>query len=226
MFKKVLLSIIFVFNLIISSAMLPSYARILICPHCKGEKAVLSLMSGNTCRGHQWWDFKEEYPMLPHVSLVQKCPHCGKYFMTNSAKSHEGKEYSFELGHLSHAEMRQALAQFEGKLSGQERTNLLFEYVWAYNDAFQRENTEMATPCAEELKEFQGVIRELVSALGPTSDRLALAELLREARFFDEAMAIVEKEGEQENPLMQKLSEIIKEKSLKKDSTVGIIPSI
>ena len=139
-------------------------------------------MSGNTCRGHQWWDFKEEYPMLPHVSLVQKCPHCGKYFMTNSAKSHEGKEYSFELGHLSHAEMRQALAQFEGKLSGQERTNLLFEYVWAYNDAFQRENTEMATPCAEELKEFQGVIRELVSALAPTADRLALAELLREAR--------------------------------------------
>ena len=29
--------------------MLPAYARILICPHCKGKKAVLSLMSGNTC---------------------------------------------------------------------------------------------------------------------------------------------------------------------------------
>ena len=183
-------------------------------------------MSGNTCSGHQWWDFKEEYPMLPHVSLVQKCPHCGKYFMTNSARSKRGKEYSFELGHLSHAEMRQALAQFEGKLSGQERTNLLFEYVWAYNDAFQRENTERATPNAEELEEFQEVIRELVSALESTSNKLSLAELLREARFFDEALAIVEKEGKQEDHLLQELSKIIKEKSLRKDSTVGIIPSI
>lgn len=226
MFKKALLSILFIFNLITSTAMQPAHAQILICPHCKGEKPVLSLLSGNTFRGHQWWDFKEEYPMLPHVSWVQKCPHCGKYFMMNSAKSREGKDYSDELGHLTHAEMRQALSQFKDTLSGQERTNLLFEYVWAYNDAFQRENTERATPSKEELKEFQGVIRELVSALAPTADRLALAELLREARFFDEAMAIVEKEGEQETAILQKLSVIIREKSLKKDSTVGIIPNL
>ena len=206
--------------------MLPDYDRILICPHCNGEKAVLSLLSGNTIDGHQWWDFKEEYPMLPHVSLVQKCPHCGKYFMTNTAKSREGTDYSFELGELTYAEIRQALAQFKDSLYGNERTNLLFEYIWAYNDAFQRENTERATPSEEELKEFQVVIRELVSALAPTADKLAIAELLREARFFDEALAIAEQEGEQESPVLQKLSAIIKEKSLREDSTVGIIPRL
>ena len=201
------------------------YAKILICPHCKGEKEILSLMSGNSLGGRQWWDLKKELPMLPHVSLVQKCPHCGKYFMTYSVDSREGEDYSHELGKLSHAEMRKAYAQLKDTLSSEDLTDLLFEYVWAYNDAFQREDTERATPSEEDQKEFQTVVRELVT-LATNQSRIFHAELLREAKFFDEALAIVEEEGEQKNPILQQLSVIIREKSAKKDSSVGLVPRI
>ena len=102
--------------------------------------------------------------------------------------------------------------------------NLLIEYVWAYNDAFQREGVERdeASPDDEQLKEFQSVVRELVGIL-PADNRLVYAELLREATFFEEALEIVDHEDVPDDPILRKLSTIIREKSLHRDSTVGII---
>jgi hypothetical protein len=204
--------------------MLPDKDTILVCPHCETEKAVISLASGNTFGGCQWWDFKTDYPMLPHVSLVQKCICCNKYFMMNQAKHRKGNRYSFEQGLLSYGEMREALAQLKDSLEGPERVNLLIEYVWAYNDAFQREGVERdeASPDDEQLKEFQSVVRELVGIL-PADNRLVYAELLREATFFEEALEIVDHEDVPDDPILRKLSTIIREKSLHRDSTVGII---
>lgn len=204
--------------------MLPDKETILVCPHCGTEKAVLSLASGNTFGGRQWWDLKTDYPMLPHVSYVQKCLCCNKYYMRNLVEHRKRDNYSFEQGLLSYAEMRDALAQMKDSLQGPERGNLLIEYVWAYNDAFQREGVERdeASPDDEQLKEFQSVVRELVGIL-PADNRLVYAELLREATFFEEALEIVDHEDVPDDPILRKLSTIIREKSLHRDSTVGII---
>ena len=163
--------------------MLPDKETILVCPHCGTEKAVLALASGNTFGGRQWWDLKTDYPMLPHVSYVQKCLCCNKYYMRNLVEHRKRDNYSFEQGLLSYAEMRDALAQMKDSLQGPERVNLLIEYVWAYNDAFQREGVERdeASPDDEKLKEFQSVVRELVGIL-PADNRLVYAELLRDER--------------------------------------------
>lgn len=210
--------------------MLPDYANIVECPHCQGTKPLLSLLSGNTFEGCQWWDLKEDYPMLPHVSFVQKCPHCGKYFMLSEAKSTKGKEYSADRGQLSHAELREALAQMSGDKAGKGRIQLLLEYLWAYNDAFQRERkpfgrehevaTDRPEPTPEEKAEFQEVVRDLVATF-PVDNKLIYAELLREAGLFDEAMEIVEAGGPQNEAPYIALERIIREKCARKDTSVG-----
>lgn len=203
--------------------MLPDKDTILVCPHCGTEKAVLSLASGNTCGGCQWWDFKTDFPMLPHVSYVQKCTCCNKYYMMSQARHRKGSRYSFEQGLLSYGEMREALAQLKDSLEGPDRKDLLLEYVWAYNDSFQRGQTgSCPQPDDLQLEEFRTVVRELIDSLPPES-RIIHAEFLREARFFEEALEIVAHEDVPDDPILRKLSSLIREKSLHRDSTVGII---
>lgn len=57
-----------------------------ICPNCGKTKKLLSLVSGNTCGGRLWSDTKAEYPMLPQLSPIQKCPRCGRYYFLDDAK--------------------------------------------------------------------------------------------------------------------------------------------
>ena len=61
--------------------MQPGYARIVYCPYCGEKKELLSLMSGNTIGARYWSDLRMRAPMLPEVSPVQKCHHCGKYYL-------------------------------------------------------------------------------------------------------------------------------------------------
>lgn len=60
--------------------MLPGPPTRLTCPHCGGYKYIESILSGNTFRATYWSDGKNDYPMLPSTSPVQKCPSCGSYF--------------------------------------------------------------------------------------------------------------------------------------------------
>ena len=52
----------------------------LACPHCGRYKCMESIMGGNTFCGTAWSDSKKEYPMLPSISPIQRCPKCGAYF--------------------------------------------------------------------------------------------------------------------------------------------------
>lgn len=52
--------------------MLPGNPRIVTCPFCGAQKRLMTLMSGNTIGAKYWSDNKQEAPMLPKVSYVQK----------------------------------------------------------------------------------------------------------------------------------------------------------
>lgn len=71
--------------------MLPGNPRILICPFCGTEKQIMSLISGNTFGAELWSDNKQIAPMLPEISYIQKCPHCGKYYITENTTLREDK---------------------------------------------------------------------------------------------------------------------------------------
>lgn len=92
--------------------MIPGPPQILTCPYCGTEKEVMSLASGNTFGEVIWSDNKRIAPMLPEASYIQKCPHCGKYYIKERQKVKYGKElFSFELGLLTFPEMKEAFAQ-------------------------------------------------------------------------------------------------------------------
>lgn len=207
--------------------MLPGYATIAECPHCGGTKKLLSLMSGNTFRGHQYWDLKEDYPMLPHVSYVQKCPHCGKYFILSEAKTSEGTEESFERGQLSYPELREAWAQLRKAAKGSARSDLLLEYVWAYNDTYQRVDPEnpdekKPKPTEEEKEEFKHVIMDLTICF-PVDNDLIHAEFFREAGMFEECIKVVDAVGAQTEEPYITLEKLLREKCAKKDTSVGVV---
>ena len=87
-------------------------SRILICPFCGKKKEIMSLLSGNTFRAEMWSDNKQIAPMLPEISFVQRCPQCGKYYITERQELKYAKDsYSFDQGLLSYPEMKEAFIQ-------------------------------------------------------------------------------------------------------------------
>ncbi len=175
----------------------PGPAKILSCPYCGGTKEVMTLISGNTIGGTVWSDTRRHYPMLPEVSPIQKCPHCGKYYFIEQAKSQYADDYKHcgELGTLNYSELKEAKEQMEHlTLSPVQRWIVNHLLFMAYNDEFRRmdgENT-LKTPTDEDQQIFATTIEALLEGMNSSKDyNLFHAELLRESGRFDEAKGIL-----------------------------------
>jgi len=182
--------------------MLPGHPRILKCPHCGGEKPVLSLISGNTIHGRQWSDTKGEYPMLPRVSSIQKCPHCGKYYFTAAAGRRRSQEgYGGETGQLDYRQALEAFSQLDSETHSRTlREQVLQELLWAWNDHFSRRGENV--PSEEDLAIFRSCADELIEIRTTRISRgffgrkkeetvppdLLCCELHRECGRFDECL--------------------------------------
>lgn len=85
---------------------------ILTCPHCGGEKQIMSIESEYTNGSELWSDVKLITPIYPEISRVQKCPHCGKYYLYS-----RHKEIYVTKGNrpLTFTEMKEAFAQLADK---------------------------------------------------------------------------------------------------------------
>lgn len=133
--------------------MMPGNPQILICPFCGTEKQIMSLISGNTFGAELWSDNKQIAPMLPEISYVQKCPHCGKYYITGRQEVKYAEDgFSFEKGLLTYPEMKEAFTQLseEGFLNEKEEINVRMMLHHAYNDYYYR--TEEKKVISEEDK--------------------------------------------------------------------------
>ena len=107
--------------------MLPGHPQIVKCPFCGTDKELLSLMSGNTIGARYWSDNMRDAPMLPQVSIVQKCPKCGKFYILSRQEVKYAKDgCSIELGTLTFPEMKEAFIQLnnEGFESANEECNV------------------------------------------------------------------------------------------------------
>lgn len=196
----------------------PGPARVLVCPKCGTEKKVLSLLSGNTFSGCQWSDTKKDYPMLPSVSPVQKCPKCGCYYFTNRCEIERDNEgYSFELGKLSFEELKEAYVQFIDNnclqdLTENEKIELLLELLYAYNDKFNRDGIE-EKPNQSDLAYISPKVRMLVSILKKRGLSPAVeSEYLREIGLFDECLNLLSGYNP-ENEFMASIVARIKQKA-------------
>ena len=198
----------------------PGYAQILTCPHCGTKKEVLSLISGNTFRQTLWSDNKTIAPMLPKVSFVQKCPHCGKYYLLSRQEPEYGNTYSFELGDLNYEETKEAWSMLKETedLTENEKLNILIMQVWAFNDSYTRKN-ETSAPTNEQAY-IKGII-ELLLKLDNVDDLLK-AEFLRETGRFEEALELLNNylAG---NDFLEELKSRFKEHALASDTRPFII---
>lgn len=172
--------------------MMPGKPRILICPFCGTEKQIMSLISGNTFGAELWSDNKQIAPMLPEISYVQKCPHCGKYYITGRQEVKYAKDgYSFEKGLLTYPEMKEAFTQLseEGFLNEKEEINVRMMLHHAYNDYYYR--TEEKKVISEEDKTlFHENGLWLINNL--ITDSVMKAEFYREIGEIDTAKSILD----------------------------------
>ena len=172
--------------------MMPGNPQILICPFCVTEKQIMSLISGNTFGAELWSDNKQIAPMLPEISYVQKCPHCGKYYITGRQEVKYAKDgYSFEKGLLTYPEMKEAFTQLseEGFLNEKEEINVRMMLHHAYNDYYYR--TEEKKVISEEDKTlFHENGLWLINNL--ITDSVMKAEFYREIGEIDTAKSILD----------------------------------
>lgn len=160
--------------------MMPGNPRILVCPFCGKEKEIMSLISGNTFGAELWSDNKQIAPMLPEISYIQKCPHCGKYYITGRQEVKYAKDgYSFEKGLLTFPEMKEAFAQLseEGFIDEKEEINVRMMLHHAYNDYYYR-NGEKKDILEEDKKLFRENGLWLINNL--ITDNVMKAEFYRE----------------------------------------------
>ena len=172
--------------------MMPGNPQILICPFCGTEKQIMSLISGNTFGAELWSDNKQIAPMLPEISYVQKCPHCGKYYITGRQEVKYAKDgYSFEKGLLTYPEMKEAFTQSseEGFLNEKEEINVRMMLHHAYNDYYYR--TDEKKVISEEDKTlFHENGLWLINNL--ITDSVMKAEFYREIGEIDTAKSILD----------------------------------
>ncbi|MEE0903423.1 MAG: hypothetical protein U0L68_03010 [Prevotellamassilia sp.] len=152
----------------------------------------MSLISGNTFGAELWSDNKRIDPMLPEISYVQKCPHCGQYYITGRQKVKYAKDgYSFEKGLLTYPEMKEAFTQLseEGFLNQKEEINVRMMLHHAYNDYYSR--TDEKKVISEEAKTlFHESGLWLINNL--ITDSVMKAEFYREIGEIDTAKSILD----------------------------------
>ena len=192
--------------------------QILTCPFCGEKKEIMCLMSGNTIGAKVWSDNKCIYPMYPEISLVQKCPHCGKFYIRTRQEAVWAETgSSFEQGLLTYEEMKQAFAQFmeTGDLTHDEEANVRMMLHHAHNDNFRREQTSEFTDA--DLTLFRENAMWLIQNI--ITDRVMKAEFYREIGDFDEAKSILD-EVHASDPFYITLVDKIQDKIANRDSAV------
>lgn len=215
--------------------MLPGPPLIVKCPLCHKNKKLMSLMSGNTFGARNWSDTKQVAPMLPRLSPVQRCPHCGGYFMLSAAKTHTSHNpldrYCSETGSLSYPETVEAFdTLIGGNLTREQQLELRIALVHCYNDAFRGSashsyDSEDYDGCDERTDEDRRRHRDnLLAAIpllrqnGPDFTSV-IAEFYREAEQFDNCIKTLD-EYHPIQPFLQRICADIRRHALDHDSRV------
>lgn len=181
---------------------------ILTCPFCGKEKEIMSLVSGNTFGSELWSDNKQIAPMLPEISYVQKCPHCGKYFIKGRQAVKYAKDgYCFEKGLLTFPETKEAFAQLakEGFIDEKEEINVRMMLHHAYNDYYYR-NGDKKDILEEDKKLFRENGLWLINNL--ITDNVMKAEFYREIGDMETAKKILDSVVVEDDFLKQIVSSI------------------
>lgn len=165
-------------------------SKIIKCPYCGTKKELMTLLSGNTFGARFWSDGKMMASRLPEVSIVQKCPKCGKYYLRVGQPDEYGEAVSFELGTLTYQEWKEAYSQFakDGEHADVMECLKLF-LIHAYNDYFRGGITSFP---AQDDNFIVGIIKEYIDLKDwSKTTPLLKAELYREANEMEKCAEVL-----------------------------------
>ena len=186
-----------------------------ICPHCGTKKAICSFLSYSDFDSSLWSDCRGEQ----HISNVQICPRCKKYFLTSITEHFFAKTiYSMDYGNLPYTHLKKALSQLlaEG-IDSKDEYDVRLMIVQAFNDLYYN------CPSDDIPLEEINYIKENIRCLLPyCNDLLLKAELHREIGEFDEAVSLLENLKDP-NRFQQSISQRIRERSIAKDVKVFLL---
>lgn len=187
------------------------------CPYCGGRKDKIELLCYYNNGGIIWSDFTHMLPQVAVPSLIQKCPHCGKYFITKAShvliKNTADYEFIDPVSWDYFKQSYDALSQLEKDkvVDYNHRLRLLC----AYNDKFSRPR-EPKAPTNEDFRIFKDNVLHLMEYFQDPIDK---AELYREIGLFDECfkqLDMVDDEGiEAKRDYKETIFEFAKQKSVR-----------
>lgn len=235
--KFLLFTLLYLFFTQTISSMNPGPPLLEKCPNCGQDKELMSLISGNTFGTILWSDYYQYSPMLPSLSPVQKCPHCGIYFMLSGEKPRYKEtddsqfSYCFDTGRLTFPEIKEAVEQLtKSGINLDEELYLRMEAVHRFNDSFREYESGPWNKNKKEEEEIKNEedwefhkdnLLKMISLLdikNPDHKPL-IAELYREAGMFDEAVNLIDSYTPDLDSVKELLAKI-KEKSLLKDNKI------
>lgn len=175
--------------------MIPGPPLFVSCPFCNEEKELSSLMSGNTFDAKFWSDAYQDTPSMPRNSFIQKCEHCGKYFILNrkNVKHRYADEgFSFGItGRLSFSETKEAFAQIsaEGFESEEEEISVRIVLLHSFNHYYHR--GEEGIPAELTPDDWALFVENAKWLISSSVNTLFKAECCREIGDFDGALAFL-----------------------------------
>ena len=148
--------------------------------------------------------------MLPQLSPVQKCPHCGRYFYLNEALQEMGENYSSETGWLSFEETVEAYHEL---CDGSPQQLQLFTLLvaWSYNDVIRNHQT----PTDEQYQLFKTIVQDHLNRKVLSDNPLLKGELYRETEAYDQCIATLQSFNPEEGFLLNIKNAILLQAQMK-----------
>lgn len=161
------------------------------CPYCGGRKDKFELLCYYKNDGILWSDFRHTLPQCAVASQIQKCPHCGKYYITKVSHIVFENTTDFEfIDPVSWEYFKQSYEAFT-QLEKDEAVdyNHRVSMLCAFNDDFRR-SPNSPIPTEQDFSIFKDNILHLLKYFQEAP--ILKAELYREAGMFDECFKQLE----------------------------------
>ena len=177
------------------------------CPHCGKHKDKFEILCYYNNEGFMWSDYRHVLPQVAVPSLIQKCPHCGKYYITKASHVLIKDTADFEFidpvnwDYFKQSYEEYNLLEKDNVVDYNHRLRML----GAYNDEFSR-SLKPHAPTEQDIQIFKDNMLHLMVYFHDPIDK---AELYREMGLFVECFKQLEIVDDEGNESKRSYKEII-----------------
>lgn len=158
----------------------------LVCPECGEPIDKIDCYCYYHWDGGEYSDFRHEAPQTMVPSIMQHCPHCGKYFvLENESMTIRDTSKVNYIEPVDYPALKEGY-EYYGKLRGNRTLeyNQRMRFLWAYNDYFYRSGDDNRVPTEEDKQNAFSNALGLQTYFHP----LFHADILRQAGKLDWAI--------------------------------------